>query len=45
VLIVTVRFHDHTRVLGLPALLAGPVRRRIQILNEIYTRFTSGTAR
>ena len=35
-LVVTVRFHDHTRVLGLPALLAGPVRRRIQILNEIY---------
>ena len=35
-LVVTVRFHDHTRVLGLPALLAGPMRRRIQILNEIY---------
>lgn len=35
-LVVTVRFHDHTRVLGLPALLAGPMRRRIQLLNEIY---------
>jgi lysophospholipase L1-like esterase len=35
-LVVTVRFHDHTRVLGLPALLAGPMRRRIQFLNEIY---------
>jgi len=35
-LVVTVRFHDHTRVLGLPALLAGPLRRRIQTLNEIY---------
>lgn len=35
-LIVTVRFHDHTRVLGLPKLLAAPVRRRIQVLNAIY---------
>jgi lysophospholipase L1-like esterase len=35
-LIVTVRFHDHTRVLGLPELLARPVRRRIQVLNAIY---------
>jgi lysophospholipase L1-like esterase len=35
-LVVTVRFHDHTRVLGLPALLARPMRRRIQVLNEIY---------
>jgi len=35
-LLVTVRFHDHTRVLGLPTLLARPMQRRIQILNEIY---------
>jgi lysophospholipase L1-like esterase len=35
-LIVTVRFHDHTRVLGLPSLLARPMQRRIQVLNEIY---------
>ncbi|MFC7594174.1 SGNH/GDSL hydrolase family protein [Terrabacter sp. GCM10028922] len=35
-LVITVRFHDHTRVLGLPELLARPVRRRIQVLNEIY---------
>ena len=35
-LLVTVRFHDHTRVLGLPGLLAWPMQRRIQVLNEIY---------
>ncbi|PVG82599.1 GDSL family lipase [Nocardioides gansuensis] len=35
-LVVTVRFHDHTRVLGLPALLARPMRRRIEALNRIY---------
>lgn len=35
-LVITVRYHDHTRVLGLPALLARPLRRRIQTLNEIY---------
>jgi lysophospholipase L1-like esterase len=35
-LIVTVRFHDHTRVFGLPTLLAGPMRRRIHVLNAIY---------
>jgi len=35
-LVITVRFHDHTRVLGLPALLAWPVRRRIHALNDIY---------
>jgi lysophospholipase L1-like esterase len=35
-LVVSVRFHDHTRVLGLPALLAVPLRRRIQTLNAIY---------
>ena len=36
VLLVTVRFHDHTRVLGLPSLLARPMQRRIRVLNEIY---------
>ena len=35
-LIITVRFHDHTRVFGLPTLLAGPMRRRIHDLNAIY---------
>ena len=35
-LLITVRFHDHTRVLGLPSLLARPMQRRIQVLNEIY---------
>lgn len=35
-LLLTVRFHDHTRVLGLPDVFARPMRRRIQVLNEIY---------
>ncbi|RHW28183.1 SGNH/GDSL hydrolase family protein [Nocardioides immobilis] len=35
-LVVTVRFHDHTRVLGIPGPLARPLRRRIQTLNDIY---------
>ncbi len=35
-LVVTVRFHDHTRVFGLPGFLAGPMRRRIDVLNSIY---------
>ena len=35
-LLLTVRFHDHTRVLGLPKVIAQPMRRRIQALNEIY---------
>jgi len=35
-LVVTVRFHDHTRVLGLPRWLARPMRERIDALNEIY---------
>lgn len=34
--VITVRFHDHTRVLGLPEVLARPMRRRIRVLNEIY---------
>lgn len=37
--LLTVRFHDHTRVFGLPHLLARPMRARIAILNEIYRRF------
>ena len=35
-LLLTVRFHDHTRALGLPEVFARPMRRRIQVLNEIY---------
>ncbi len=35
-LLVTVRFHDHTRVLGLPEVLARPLRERIRVLNKIY---------
>jgi lysophospholipase L1-like esterase len=35
-LVITIRFHDHTRVLGLPELLARPLRRRIETLNAIY---------
>lgn len=35
-LVITVRFHDHTRVIGLPGPLAAPMRHRIQVLNEIY---------
>lgn len=35
-LVITVRFHDHTRVFGLPRLLAGRLRRRIEELNAIY---------
>ena len=34
--VMTVRFHDHTRVFGLPRPLARPLRRRIETLNEIY---------
>lgn len=36
VLLLTVRFHDHSRVLRLPHFLARPVRQRIDVLNEIY---------
>lgn len=35
-LVITVRFHDHTRVFGLPRPLAEPLRRRIETLNSIY---------
>jgi len=34
--LLTVRLHDHSRVLRLPRLLAGPMRQRIGVLNEIY---------
>lgn len=36
VLLLTVRFHDHSRVLRLPGLLARPMRQRIEVLNQIY---------
>ena len=36
VLLLTVRFHDHSRVLHLPRFLARPMRQRIEVLNEIY---------
>ena len=35
-LVMTPRFHDHSRVLGLPWFLARPMQRRIAELNEIY---------
>jgi lysophospholipase L1-like esterase len=35
-LLLTVRFHDHSRVFGLPGFLARPMRRRIDDLNAIY---------
>ncbi len=35
-MLLTVRFHDHTRVFGLPQMLARPMRTRVAILNEIY---------
>ncbi|MFC7500441.1 SGNH/GDSL hydrolase family protein [Nocardioides sp. GCM10030258] len=35
-LLLTVRFHDHSRVFGLPGFLARPMRRRIEDLNAIY---------
>lgn len=46
-LLVTVRFHDHTRVFGLPRLLARRLQRRIDVLNEIYDEVhdTYGTLR
>jgi lysophospholipase L1-like esterase len=36
VVLLTIRFHDHSRVMRLPRFLAGPMRRRIEALNEIY---------
>jgi lysophospholipase L1-like esterase len=35
-LLLTVRFHDHSRVFGLPGFLARPMRQRIDDLNAIY---------
>ena len=35
-LLLTVRFHDHSRVFGLPRFLARPMRQRIEDLNAIY---------
>lgn len=35
-LLLTVHFHDHTRVLRLPQVLARPMRARIATLNDIY---------
>jgi len=35
-LLLTVRFHDHSRIFGLPGLLARPMRQRIAELNAIY---------
>lgn len=35
-LLLTVRFHDHTRVLHLPPALARPMRARIDALNDVY---------
>jgi lysophospholipase L1-like esterase len=34
--LMTVRFHDHCRILGLPRPLSGVLTRRIEALNEIY---------
>lgn len=34
--LLTVRFHDHTRVLGIPRTLARPLSRRIEVLNGVY---------
>jgi lysophospholipase L1-like esterase len=34
--LLTVRFHDHGRVFGLPALLRRPLFARIAFLNEVY---------
>lgn len=46
-LVITARFHDHTRVLGIPGPLARPLRRRLETLNEIYDEVHEkyGTAR
>jgi lysophospholipase L1-like esterase len=35
-LLLTVRYHDHSRVFGLPRLLARPLQRRIDDLNATY---------
>jgi lysophospholipase L1-like esterase len=35
-LLLTARFHDHSRVFGLPKLLGRPMARRIEVLNAVY---------
>lgn len=35
-LLLTARFHDHTRILHLPQPLARPMRARIDALNDVY---------
>ncbi|HSX68097.1 SGNH/GDSL hydrolase family protein [Nocardioides sp.] len=35
-LLLTVRFHDHGRVFGLPGVLRRPLHARIAFLNEVY---------
>ncbi|MDQ4054374.1 MAG: SGNH/GDSL hydrolase family protein [Actinomycetota bacterium] len=35
-LLLTTRFHDHSRILRLPRLLARPMRSRIDALNDVY---------
>lgn len=32
----TVRFHDHSQIIGLPQFLARPLRNRIDLVNEVY---------
>ena len=34
--LLTARFHDHSRILRLPRLLARPMRSRIDALNDVY---------
>jgi len=34
--LMTVRFHDHSRVFGVPRPLGGPLRQRIDLLNDVY---------
>lgn len=34
--LLTVLFHDHSRILGIPRSLARPMRQRIDELNEVY---------
>lgn len=35
-LLMTVRFHDHSRVFGLPSRLARPMSRRIDMVNAVF---------
>jgi lysophospholipase L1-like esterase len=35
-LLLTARFHDHSRIFPLPQLLARPMRSRIDALNDVY---------